>query len=294
MAKDDDVKKNIPENEDEDLLDFDFDEDIVGGEEDVLDLVDVLEEGRAPEAGEETIEGLEELLIEDEKQEEGMGAPAKNEDGEKTVLVEEGGQGAANEEEIDLDFDEDLDLDAGFEELEGLEEMISESEPATAEAEQEAEPDLDEEINLDEDIEKLATEDEQQRAEPAEEEHILDLEEEIRIGEEFKELEEELEEEPELESAVELEVPMAEEIAEEAVPEAAPFAQEAEVKEAPIRDEVPQESPIISEDKLEAVLTRTVREVLERVTREVLPEVAERIIREEIDVLKKTIESEKQ
>jgi hypothetical protein len=292
MAKDDDAKKDFTENEDEDLLDFDFDEDVLGEEEDVIELVDVFEEGRAPEPGEEKIESLEELLIEDEKQEGDRGGPTEDEDGEETVLMKKGEQGAVEEGEITLDLEEELDLDAGFEELEGLEERVSKDEPM--EAEPETKLDLDEEISLDEGIEELMTKGEKQTAELGEEEHVLDLEEEIKIGEEFKDLEEELGEEPELEGAVELEAPVAEEITEEPVPEAPPFDQEAAVKEAPIREEFPQEVPVISEEKIEAVLTRTVREVLERVAREVLPEVAERIIREEIDVLRKSIESEKQ
>jgi len=286
MAKDDESKKDFTESEDEDLLDFDFDEDLVGEEEDVIDLVDVAEEGRAPEAGGEKIEGLEELLIEDEEQEGDMGEPTEDEGGEETVLMEKGEQSAAKEGEIALDLEENLDLDAGFEELEGLEEMVSVGESEALEAGQKTELDLDEEISLDEGIEELATEGEQQTADFAEEEHLLDLEEEIKIGEAFKKLEEELGEEPELGGTVEL--------TEEPVPEAAPLAQEAVVEEAPIREEVPQEVPVISEEKIEAVLTRTVREVLERVAREVIPEVAERIIREEIDVLKKSIESENQ
>jgi hypothetical protein len=48
----------------------------------------------------------------------------------------------------------------------------------------------------------------------------------------------------------------------------------------------------ISEERIEALLTKVVGDVLEKVARTVIPEVAERIIREEIDVLKRSITSE--
>ena len=45
----------------------------------------------------------------------------------------------------------------------------------------------------------------------------------------------------------------------------------------------------ISEERVEALLTKVVGNVLEKVAKKVIPEVAEKIIREEIDVLKKSI-----
>ena len=74
MAKDNDTTKDPNDSKDEDLLGFDFDEDLLGEEgegkekeEEIIDLVDIVEEGRAPELVEEDLEGLEELLSEEEE-----------------------------------------------------------------------------------------------------------------------------------------------------------------------------------------------------------------------------------
>jgi len=47
----------------------------------------------------------------------------------------------------------------------------------------------------------------------------------------------------------------------------------------------------VSEDKLEAIITKAVEDIVERVTRETMSNVAERVIREAIDELKESIES---
>ena len=48
-------------------------------------------------------------------------------------------------------------------------------------------------------------------------------------------------------------------------------------------------SNTFSEERIEALLTKTIREVLEKVARKIIAEVAEKMIREEIDALKKNI-----
>ena len=50
-----------------------------------------------------------------------------------------------------------------------------------------------------------------------------------------------------------------------------------------------QAAPSISEEQIEALLTKVVTDVLERATREIIPEVAEKVIKEELDALKNSI-----
>ena len=84
---------------------------------------------------------------------------------------------------------------------------------------------------------------------------------------------------------VEVEEELIEEAPEKIIPEIPPA--EEIVKEEP--EAIEEEAPPISEEKIEAILTKVVSDVLERVAREVIPEVAEKIIREEIDALKSSI-----
>ncbi len=286
MAEDKDDTRDRNDRGEEDILDFDFDEDLLGeeAEGEVIDLVDVVERGRASESVEEDIEGLEELLSDEEEAvkkeatpsqgvkavregvlseeaevKEGPGEsfeavgpgtqrPSGQEEaaGENTVRMEKVEEAPAEEEEPVLDLDEEIRLDEG---LEGLEEIISGEEEEAAE-EEEPVLDLDEEIRLDEGIEEILSE------------------------EDAGELKEEL-----MEEAVEKE-----ESIKKAPPKMPPAEEEVEEEEA-IKEEVPP----ISEERLEAVVAKVVSDVLEKVAREVIPEVAERIIREEIDVLKKSI-----
>ena len=50
-------------------------------------------------------------------------------------------------------------------------------------------------------------------------------------------------------------------------------------------------APSISEEKIEALLTKVMTDVLERTTRAIISEVAEKVINEEIDALKNSITS---
>jgi len=52
---------------------------------------------------------------------------------------------------------------------------------------------------------------------------------------------------------------------------------------------IKRETPPISEEKLEALLTKLVGDIFEKVAREAILEVAEKVLREEIDVLKKSM-----
>ncbi len=59
-------------------------------------------------------------------------------------------------------------------------------------------------------------------------------------------------------------------------------------------DEAPEPERIgLSEEKIEAIITKTVHDVVERVAKEAMTEVAERLITEAIDALKESLESSK-
>ncbi len=252
MAEDKDDTRDRNDRGEEDILDFDFDEDLLGeeAEEEVIDLVDVVERGRASESVEEDIEGLEELLSDEEEAVKKEATPSQ---GVKAVR-----EGVLSEEaEVKEGPGESFEaVGPGTQRPSGQEEAAGENtvrmekvEEAPAE-EEEPVLDLDEEIRLDEGIEEILSE------------------------EDAGELKEEL-----MEEAVEKE-----ERVKKAPPKMPPAEEEVEEEEA-IKEEVPP----ISEERLEAVVAKVVSDVLEKVAREVIPEVAERIIREEIDVLKKSI-----
>jgi len=293
MAKDNDNIKDLNEGEDEDLLDFDFDEDLLneeGGkekesedtEEEIIELTDIAEEGHPPELVEEDIEGLEELLLDEEE-------GAKKEE-------------ATSEEEKEVDKlaeGEDLvsEYPSGKEEA-GEETLLMKKMEVTLGEEPEPSIDLEEEFKLDEALEeieeavseegeKVVEEEVAQEPEPS-----IDLEEEFKLDEALEEIEEAVSEEgtgeleePLLEEVVEKEDQAKLEPAEEILPDMAPAEEIVEEEE----EEIKEEAPAISEEKIEAILTKVVSDVLERVAKEVLPEVAEKIIREEIDALKKSI-----
>jgi hypothetical protein len=265
MAKDDDNFKDLDENEDKDLLDFDFDEDLLGDEteakeveskseedEDIIELTDVVEEGEESGPLEGEIEGLEELLEEEETS-----------DVEEPALPEE--------EEEEFDFEEETDLG------EAIEEPGEELGPSI---------DFGPEKVGDLSEETVRMERTEQALEEEAEEPFLDLDKEIKLDEGL----EELISETELED---LEEPFWEETAEDTT----------KGREEPAVDMLAGMPPVegmaeatrggealpISEERVEALLTKVVGDVLERVAKKVMPEVAERIIREEIDVLKKSI-----
>jgi hypothetical protein len=263
MAKDDDSFKDLDEVEDKDLLDFDFDEDLLGDEteakevesgseedEDIIELTDVVEEGEESGPMEGEIEGLEELLEEEE-----------------TSDVEE----EALPEEEEFDFEEETDLG------EAVEEPAEELGPSIDFGPDKV-GDLSEET--------VRMERTEQALEEEAEEPFLDLDKEIKLDEGL----EELISETELED---LEEPFWEETAQDTT----------KGREEPAVDMLAGMPPVegmaeatrggealpISEERVEALLTKVVGDVLERVAKKVMPEVAERIIREEIDVLKKSI-----
>lgn len=102
MAKDTDKLKDLTEGGDEDFPDFIFAHDLLGEEgeeeemeEEVIELVDVVEEGTIPELVKEDTKHFEELVVDEEDVEESFGA--------KT--------------EPFLTLEEDLSLDEGLDEL---------------------------------------------------------------------------------------------------------------------------------------------------------------------------------
>jgi hypothetical protein len=264
MAKDDDIVKNAGDGEDEDLLDFDFDEDLLSeeeekqeaeseNEEEIIELADVVAEENESEAVESEIEGLEELILEEE------------ESGETWAPLSEGEEEADFAEEIELTevVDEAApevgrvpDHPSGEAGELGEETVLMEKMEGALE-EEEPFLDLEEEIDLDEGLEELISEDEAQELEES-------------FGEEVRE------------------APGREEPAEELLAGIAPGEGIVVSKK-----KVAEEGALpISEERIEALLTKVVGDVLERVAKNVIPEVAEKIIREEIDVLKKSIMSE--
>ena len=72
----------------------------------------------------------------------------------------------------------------------------------------------------------------------------------------------------------------------------AELSEQADDKVTPLQDAQPaaEEMITISDEKIEAILTKLVRDVVERVVRETVAEVAEKVIREAIDALKESIE----
>ena len=72
----------------------------------------------------------------------------------------------------------------------------------------------------------------------------------------------------------------------------AEISEEADDKVTSLQDAQPlaEDMITISDEKIEAILTRVVEDVVERVVRETVAEVAEKIIREAIDALKESLE----
>jgi hypothetical protein len=267
MGKDDDESKDLNEVEDEDL--FDFDEDIFAEEEEVkekesekekatIDLADVAEEGTPPEpVGEDTGE-FERLVVHEDEASKQAGAPSEE---EKEVLEDA--------------LPEMGEVKEGVDELAKAEGPVSES-PFGQEG-------TGEETLVMEKMEEAVKEEPQAS---------IDLQKEIDLDEGLEELEELLSEgnigrlkAPLLEKAAEKETPVKEEAVEEVLTIVPPVEEKVEAEEKPVKEEAPS----ISEEKIEALLTRIVTDVLEKVAKEVISEVAEKIIREQIDTLKKSL-----
>ena len=260
MSKDD-RKEEI--TKEEDLLDLEIDEDFLN--EDLIkennpddidkDIIDLVD------ITEEDIEeGLDEQDIED------LGDFVLD---EETIDASQGPQYEAKEklqEEITIEEDktEEAVGDEGFSfgEISGVEDNIDEEliipegeKTDLSEGEQELEVDFADDAQLDEELEKLISEEEIEGLNEIAEEEITEEK----------------------------------EISGEILSVAPPLETQAEDKEELIKREMES----ISEEKIEAVLEKVAGDVLERVAREVIPEVAERIIREEIDILKKDINTDK-
>ncbi|MGM0382069.1 MAG: hypothetical protein ACQEQO_01040 [Thermodesulfobacteriota bacterium] len=286
MAKDKNDSKDKDKNRDEDLLEFEFDEDFFDNkeeakekesenEEEFIDLTDVVEEGNAPELSEEDID----LLSEEDESEEEAAISA----GEKDVKEDLFSEKSEVNEVIDKSFEEEsLDFEHASAHEEGGERLVGEKtvveEPPTqdfrGEPEEIGEP--EEEINWDEELgefeEVPPVEEEKPVQETKEEpEDIIEPEKENNLFEGIEAIGDE-------EGTEQLEEPFVEEKAEKKK-----VAEEGTVQEG---------FPSISEEKIEAIVTKVVSDVLERVVREIMPEVAEKIIREEIDALKTSIMSE--
>ncbi|MFX1487319.1 MAG: hypothetical protein ACFFBS_09545 [Promethearchaeota archaeon] len=289
MAEDNGNAKDLNGGEDEELLDFDFGEDLFREEEEVkhresvqedeiIDLVDVAEEGRAPESVGEDIEGLEELLAAEEEE---VPKEAQHPSRADTVPIKKMEESFfAEEPEPSIDSEKEIDLD------EGIEEILSEDEKQTAEdvlpdkgevKEELFQPDQREVVSQypsgqeEAGKETAPTEEAQETFLAEEPEPSIDLEKEIDVDEALEEIKGLVSEE----DIGKLKEPSLEEVIEKDVPD----------KEEAIKEEAPP----ISEEEIEALITKVVSEVLEKVARKIIFEVAEKIIREEIDALKKII-----
>lgn len=299
---------NISDKEitEEDLLDFELEDlspeelaaDSGSGrsEEDILELVDLVEEGKRDELKDSFGGEIAELMKEEEElQPEGLEPPPPQvADAQEGLDAEE----SLGELEAELDLSDlsltDLAEEAGVEpeeEIEGEErggvgigEKMAEQPTAAMEMdfslEEEVEPDVaEEEIGIPEsELEKMLV------AEPSEE-PILDLESPIEVSE------------PAVDSPKEVEfIEPAPEEGEEIFLEG--MAEAPSVEPEPTRPETASIEPVgeapigISEEKIEAIVTRVVEDVVERVARETMANVAEKVIREAIDALRESLESE--
>jgi hypothetical protein len=292
-----DQNDKISEKEisEEDLLDFELDDlspdDLVesgsGESDDILELVDLVEQGKEDKL-KDSFEGeIAELMEEDED----MAAPtAKISDVEE--ILDEGER--LEESETDLDLSDISLTDLAAEAEAQPEETFGDEEIAEAPFEEKMEEEPTAAIEMDFSLEEEEPEEE-------EEEHITETE-----------LEKMLETEPAGEPILDLESPTE---AEEPLPEAELELPEEEVSEvvaAQAEPPKPMAAPIepvaegvvgLSEEKLEAIVTKVVEDVVERVaretmtdvaegvTRETMTDVAERVITEAIDALKESLES---
>ena len=323
MEKDDLKFDESLENE-EDLLNFDLDDISLdemdqatgsGSDEDVIELVNLVEEGET--AAEEPADmDLGNMLEENQSIEAGLVKDEATADLSDVELSTEAEVLELPEDDMDL---ADLDLsDLEVDETSRPEEMMDEEEISEDDLEKLLETDADEEMALDisderekredhteeietgkqeifeEDLEgifegqmaeEMGMPSEREEAPAAELAEIPDASEDI--GEQIEDMEAEIAEMESLESPIE-----EAEIAEmEATAPA--FEEKAEVGEPEeIATEVPPEGIIgISEEKIEAIVTRVVQEVVERVTRETMTSVAEKVISEAIEALKRSLES---
>jgi len=290
----------------EDLLDFELEdlspeelsEDSGPGrsDEDILELVELVEEGKRDELKDSFGGEIAELMKEEEEEEE-IQAEDLERPTPQVADVQEGldAEERLGELETDLDLSDlsltDLAEEAGvepeekFEEEEGvgIEKEMAEQPTAAIEMDFSLEEELEPEVAAEEEgipeseLEKMLV------AEPSEE-AILDLESPIEGGE------------PVMDSAQEVEFmePAPEEEAEislEGLVEAPAAEPEPPRPETELFEAAGEAAIGISEEKIEAIVRKVVEDVVERVARETMANVAEKVIKEAIEALKESLES---
>ena len=290
-----DLEKEL--EDEEDLLNFDLDdisdealeEAASDSEEDIIELVNLVEKGpetgspvqsaadAGMDLGDVPLSGLEEEgVAEEEITEDDLTGLLEEEPGEEISLDLEGEEGAEPEES-------EAGGEITEEELEGL----LEGEPGDeisldldAEEGGAPEPDGAEEAITEDDFKDLLEEDPEEELSPD-----LEAEEEVTTDD-FEDL---LKDEPDEEPAIDLgplsgdEEPLEDIVKEIAVPESVA----GEEPKAPAAEE----GIGISEERLEAVVSRVVQDVVERVARETMADVAEKVITEAIEALKESLET---
>ena len=277
----------------EDLLDFELDdlspEELSEGsgsgesDEDILELVDLVEEGKRDKL-KDSFEGEIAELV---KEEEELTAPTAK-ISELEEILDEGEHPEEAETELDLSDISLTDLAAEAEAQPG--DSLAEEEIAEVPMEEgmeelptaaiEMDFDMEEELPEEEVEEEHITETELEKmleTEAVEEETILDLESPIEEEAPAPEVELELPQEEEVVGAAEAQPSPPE-------PTPAPIETAGEVEVA------------ISEEKLEASVTKVVEDVVQRVARETMESVAERVARETMEsvaerVARETMES---
>ena len=268
--------------QEEDLLDLSLDdltpEDIgqegpeSESEEEIIELVDLVKEGKRTEDKGDV--ELEELLVEEGSDEEEL----EIEEGPTREMPEMGVMSAQETlddpatDEVDVS---DISLELDMSEIGKLESVpkVEEEELPVSELEKmlEEEPGEWEETAL-----------EVEAAAPGGE-----LREEIDLDVEVGAPEEEVREEIDLD----MDAGVPEEEVIEEVPARVDYPEpERRFTEPSLNDSL-RISIGVSEDKLEAIITKAVEDIVERVTRETMSNVAEKVIREAIDELKESIES---
>jgi hypothetical protein len=296
------MKQSAPaakaKNDTEELLNFELDDessldlDLLGEDEEVIDLVDLVEKGDGEPLASEKLDaaGEEEIDLDSFDLELESPEPSK-----KPSATEE----PQAKEELDLS---DLTLELG-----------------NVEAPQRKEPETPEQGDaIQADLENLFADNEETvllKRKGAEEKRASD-EAEITEADLDGLLEEGFEEEA-LESAVKAEesTPPEEELSEmqgalkmeeplettEAIDLRETRPGEAKIPEPAVKQEILETPPIVSEpvvqeagglseEKLEMIITRVVEDVIERVARKTMTDVAERLITEAIDALKRSME----
>ncbi|MFC1867722.1 hypothetical protein ACFL0H_06270 [Thermodesulfobacteriota bacterium] len=322
MEKKDDLLEGQTDSEEENLFDLSLDdlspEDIdqepeeKETDEEIIELLDLVEKG---EKDLESGDGEIAQILEEEKPTEELEGAAIPEDASDDVEP-------LSQIETDLDLggitmDSGLGIDGGPEPAE----EIFEEDIATGDIEKMLEEEGDQGMytTFDGDIEpEESLEDLIGTADL--EEHVMD--EETELEEEIKEediaesdLEDMLEEEPVDEMSMTIESPIGSDEAPgafeatdlkepEAQMEAEPPEEEIEEEADAAKEVVPVEEKEpsahlageemigISEERIEAIVTRVVGDVVERVARETMTNVAEKVIREAIDTLKQSLETD--